>query len=816
MRKIFLLFFFAFCTASLASGGTNQISVIPCPSKVEAREGTFDLGRREIKYITDSTLPEEGYCIDISKRRAEVSASGRTGFLLAAQTLRQLEVNGGRELLCCRIEDAPRFKYRGVLIDCARHFYPKEEIFKILDILAFYKLNRMHWHLTDDHGWRIEIKQYPRLVEVGAFGDIGSKPDWDKDDNLVGEIRYEGYYTQDDIREVVAYADSLGIVIVPEIDMPGHMTSALAAYSWLGCTGGPYKVINFMGPRGKGFGKENLCIGKEETFTFVENVLKEVVELFPSEYIHIGGDECITERWDNCPLCQKRQEEEGMKLQNYFTKRVQKILEGYGRKIIGWDEILEGELDVDAVIMSWRGTRGGINAAKKGMDAIMSPSAWCYFDKPQSKDSSEPKAFGRRLLPVDSVYAYNPVAGLDSDQARHIIGVQGNLWCDVVCTDEYLEYMLLPRVAALSEVQWCDEGNRDWKRFVRSMDTHRAFYEANGYVYAKHLWGVAGLPGHEHRMDEPAGTGYPDSLRVQGGINHVQGIAYDSTEECFYCSFTTAFYKVSADGRVLSGIEDIHGHLGALTFDEASRKVYASLECKDDEIGRNISKGMGKEGYARDESRFYIAEIDVDRMTMETFELPEVRKDYLAGRFACSGIDGVSIAPRFGRKNGKPEYLYVAYGIYGDTERTDNDYNIILCYRPGKYNKPVHKYFVHTGNTTYGVQNLCYDSYSGRLYMAVYRGKKESYPNYALFALDIGQKPVKGRLEGVPYETGRVLMLNSFTGWHQNLGSTGICSMGDGFFYIGANGKDSGRQVCDFTLYRYSGSPEGPLERVRR
>ncbi len=311
-------------------------------------------------------------------------------------------------------------------------------------------------------------------------------------------------------------------------------------------------------------------------------------------------------------------------------------------------------------------------------------------------------------------------------------------------------------------------------------------------------------------------SGYPDSLRVQGGINHVQGIAYDSKEGCFYCSFTTAFYKVSADGRVLSGIEDIHGHLGALTFDETSRKVYASLECKDDEIGRNISKGMGKDGYARDESRFYIAEIDVDRMTMETFELPEVREDYLAGRFACSGIDGVSIAPRFGRKNGKPEYLYVAYGIYGDTGRTDNDYNIILCYRPGKYKKPLRKYFVHTGNTTYGVQNLCYDSFSGRLYMAVYRGKKEMYPNYALFALDIGQKPVKGRLEGVPYETGKVLMLNSFTGWHQNLGSTGICSMGDGFFYIGANGKDNGRQVCDFTLYRYSGSPEGPLERAGR
>lgn len=306
---------------------------------------------------------------------------------------------------------------------------------------------------------------------------------------------------------------------------------------------------------------------------------------------------------------------------------------------------------------------------------------------------------------------------------------------------------------------------------------------------------------------------YPDSLRVQGGINHVQGIAYDKKEKCFYCSFTTAFYKVSPEGKVLDGIEEIHGHLGALTFDEESRKVYASLECKDDEIGRNISKGMGKEGYTHGESRFYIAEIDVDNMTMTTHELPEVRDDYLAGRYGCSGIDGVSIAPRFGRKGGEAEYLYVAYGVYGDTSRSDNDYNILLCYRPGNYSKPVRKYFVHTGNTTYGVQNLCYDSFTDRLYMAVYRGKKEAYPNYALFALDMDQKPSKGYLEGVPYEKGKVLLLDSFTGWHQNLGSTGICSMGDGYFYIGVNGKDNGRQVCDFTLYRYSESEEGPFKR---
>ena len=508
MRKIFtLLLVLAVAVPSVEAAAPvqdkpNAISVIPYPNCVVPGYGTFDLRKGKVRQVVDGSLPEEGYRIDISTRRARVYAAGEAGFRLAERTLRQLETDGGGKLLCCRIEDAPRFAYRGMLVDCARHFYPKEEILRILDILAFYKLNRMHWHLTDDHGWRIEIKRYPRLVEVGAFGDIGSHPDWDKDDNLVGQIRYEGYYTQDDIREVVAYADSLGIVVVPEIDMPGHMTAALAAYGYLGCTGGPYKVVNVVGPRGKGLGKENLCIGKEETFTFVENVLKEVVDLFPSEYIHIGGDECITERWDNCPLCLKRQQEEGGgRLQNYFTKRVQKILGGYGRKIIGWEEIMGAELDEGAVIMSWRGTRSGIAAAKKGMDAIMAPSEFCYFDKAYSSDPNEPKSFGRnRFLTVEKVYSYDPSKGLEPEQARHIIGVQGNLWCDVICTDEYLEYMLLPRLAALSEVQWCADGRRDWDRFIRAMDSHEQYYKARGYVYARHLWGIAGLPGHEHVM----------------------------------------------------------------------------------------------------------------------------------------------------------------------------------------------------------------------------------------------------------------------------------------------------------------------------
>lgn len=516
MEPIRCCLLLAAITSTLISYGkpVNKLDIIPCPLEVTAGRGTFNMERGRVKYITDNTLAEEEYRISVKHRSAKVWASGEQGFKMARQTLRQIETNDGRALMCCEIKDRPRFSYRGVMLDCARHFYPKEEILKILDVMAYYRLNRFHWHLTDDHGWRLEIRKYPRLIEVGAFGNIGSQPAVE-DPNLTGEVRIEGYYTQDDVREIVAYADSLGITVVPEIDMPGHMTAALAAYPELGCTGGPYEVINFEGPRGKGFGKENLCIGKESVFTFLEDVFKEVLELFPSEYIHIGGDECITERWNNCPLCQRRVAEEGIVadeelstgkyLQNYFTRRVQKMLEGYGRKIIGWDEILDGELDTEATIMSWRGSRGGIKAAKKGMKAIMSPSAKCYFDKIQSAEvEKEPRSFSRRILSVDSVYFYNPVKDLTEEEAENVIGVQANLWCDVVSTSEYVEYMLLPRLAAMSEVQWCDPGKLDWERFRNALDSHARFYEKNGYVYAKHLWGTIGLPGHEFPAGETA------------------------------------------------------------------------------------------------------------------------------------------------------------------------------------------------------------------------------------------------------------------------------------------------------------------------
>ena len=300
-----------------------------------------------------------------------------------------------------------------------------------------------------------------------------------------------------------------------------------------------------------------------------------------------------------------------------------------------------------------------------------------------------------------------------------------------------------------------------------------------------------------------AAAPYTDSIRVSGHNNHVQGIAFDKSSDCFYCSFTTAFYKVGTDGIIRDSIVDIHGHLGAMTFDPETRTVYASLECKDDEIGSSISKGMGKEAYGHDQSRFYIAEIDVDAMTMETHELAQVREDYLADRYGCSGMDGVTLAPAFGK--GKGKYLYVAYGVYSDTTRTDNDHNILLCYRPGHYRKPVRSYFVRTGNTAYGVQNLCYDSASGKMLMFVYRGWKKEFPNWKTFELDMAQKPLRAPLQGVPYHKGKAWQLTEFTGSRFAKGATGVCSLGDGLFYIGDAGRRDGRQYCDFLLYRHTG-----------
>lgn len=463
-------------------------------------EGTAATG---FTFVLDTALAPEAYSLEVNKKQVSVRASSTKGVRFAIQTLKQMlpvEIFGeapapGAEwkLQCCAVNDAPRFGYRGLHLDVSRHFFSLDEVKKYLDIMEVYKMNTLHWHLTDDQGWRVEIKKYPRLTEVGSWrkGTMIRK-EWTNYDG----IPYGGYYTQDEIREIVGYAQSKGITVIPEIDLPGHMLAALTAYPELGCTGGPYEVWQRWG-----ISDDVLCIGNEKTFTFLQGVLDEVMELFPSEYIHIGGDECPKVKWAKCPKCQARIKALGLKgddkfnaehyLQSYVTARIEKYLNEKGRQIIGWDEILEGELSPNATVMSWRGIEGGIAASKAGHDAIMTPNQFCYFDYYQSHDTeNEPLAIGG-YLPIEKVYSYEPFTEDMDDNARsHIKGVQANLWTEYIATPEYLEYMLLPRAAALSEVQWTNADGKDQARFFSLLPRMARIYDIMGYNYAKTVFEV--------------------------------------------------------------------------------------------------------------------------------------------------------------------------------------------------------------------------------------------------------------------------------------------------------------------------------------
>ena len=467
----------------------------------------------EIHFGLNPNLGAEEYFLQVKPDGVNVEASAFGGFFYAIQTLKQMlpaEVYGGKKakaawlLPCVTILDAPRFDYRGIHLDPCRHFWTVEETKRYIDIAATYKLNRLHWHLTEDQGWRMEIKKYPKLTEVGGWRNgtcIGK--DFDSNDG----IRYGGFYTQDQMREIVAYAAERNITVIPEMDLPGHMVAALAAYPELGCTGGPYDVWTRWG-----VSDDVLCVGKEETFNFLEDVLTEMLDIFPSEYIHIGGDECPKDHWKECPLCQARIKSLGLKahgnisaeqeLQCYVTARIQQFLNDRGRKIIGWDEILEGDLAPGATVMSWRGTEGGIEAARRGFDVVMSPNSHMYIDYYQSQErDKEPLCIGG-LVTVPKLYSYEPYDGMVPGTEDHILGVQANLWTEYVTSPEFLEYMLLPRMCALSEVQWCNADRKDYARFDASLDHTFQMLDVMGYTYAKHVRGIIGLPGQE----QPART----------------------------------------------------------------------------------------------------------------------------------------------------------------------------------------------------------------------------------------------------------------------------------------------------------------------
>lgn len=396
------------------------------------------------------------------------------------------------EIPCMTIEDAPRFAYRGALLDCSRHFFTVESVKNFLRVMSFYKLNRFHWHLSNDAGWRAEIKQYPELTSKGAFrnGIMTS--------HVKGLYRggsYGGYYTQDEMREIVRYADSLAIVVVPEICMPSHAESALVAYPELGCTGGPYQLRNKIGVY-----PEILCAGKESTYEFLDNVLGELCEIFPGEYFHIGGDECLKTRWEECPHCQAKIAELGLEdkgewkaenyLQSYMTRRVQQMLAKRGKKLIGWDEIMEGDLDGGATVMSWRGTSGGIKATSKGMEVIMAPTNHCYLDYIQTDmPDVEPPSIGY-WLPIENVYDFDPVDGIELEKRHFVIGVECELWTEFIVTENHLHYMMLPRLLAVSEVQWSRPEQKDFDRFRRAV-TQKQFQllGSQGYVYCRAIEG---------------------------------------------------------------------------------------------------------------------------------------------------------------------------------------------------------------------------------------------------------------------------------------------------------------------------------------
>jgi len=435
-------------------------------------------------------LGSEGYLLSIRPEGVEIRARGASGFFYAVQTIRQLlppAVEKGKALPgrsaalpCLEIRDEPRFSWRGLHLDVGRHFFGVPQVCRLLDEMALHKFNTFHWHLTEDQGWRIEIKKYPRLTEIGSKRAETPIPS----NRKKGDGKpYGGYYTQDQIRQVVAYAAKLHIRVLPEIEMPGHCQAALAAYPELSCTGGPFQVSTRWGVH-----RDVYCAGKEKTFRFLEGVIDEVVKLFPFEYIHIGGDECPKDRWKHCPLCQARIKKLGLKdehqLQSWFIQRMEKYINSKGRKIIGWDEILEGGLAPNAAVMSWRGIKGGVAAAKAGHYVVMSPTSHCYFDYYQSRDKAhEPPAIGG-FLPLEKVYSYEPVpAALTPKEAGYILGPQGNIWTEYIPTFRQVEYMAWPRGCALAEVGWSPKEGKDPADFEARLKPHLKRLDALGVHY---------------------------------------------------------------------------------------------------------------------------------------------------------------------------------------------------------------------------------------------------------------------------------------------------------------------------------------------
>ena len=457
--------------------------------------GTEGKGNILLQVVSDVEKPE-AYQLKVNAEGVVISGASEAGVFYGIQTLRKsipvLE-NSTPVLSYVEISDAPRFDYRGAHFDVSRHFFTVEEVKSFIDMMALHNMNRLHWHITDDQGWRIEIKKYPLLTEIGSqrketvighnSGEYDGKP-------------YGGFYTQEETREIVAYAAERYITVVPEIDLPGHMQAALAAYPQLGCMGGPYDVWTIWG-----VSDNVLCAGNDSVLTFIDDVLAEIIDIFPSEYIHIGGDECPKVKWKSCSKCQARIKALGIKsddkhskeeyLQSFIINHGEKFLNAHGRQMIGWDETLEGGLAPNATVMSWRGEGGGIEAAKQHHDVIMTPNTYLYFDYYQTKDTeNEPMAIGG-YLPLERVYSYEPMPrSLTQEEQKYIVGVQANHWTEYIPTFSQLQYMALPRWAALCEIQWSQADKKDYQNFLTRLPQLISLYQTEGYNYAKHVFDV--------------------------------------------------------------------------------------------------------------------------------------------------------------------------------------------------------------------------------------------------------------------------------------------------------------------------------------
>lgn len=454
--------------------------VIPVPSDFTLTKGTYkftDQPSVKVVRVTKGIDNPEAYYLKVTPKGVTIKASGDAGVYYAYQTLAQMTNDGKiKEIACCEINDAPRFPYRGMHFDVSRHFRSLDFLKKQVDVMAYFKLNRMHLHLTDAAGWRMQIDSYPRLTEFAAWRPQVTWKDWVKGGCKYAEEGthgiYGGYYTKDEMRELVEYARERHIEVLPEIEMPSHSEEAIAAYPEIGCSGEPYKHSDF-------------CVGNEKTFEFLETVLAEVMEVFPYEYIHIGGDEAGKAHWKTCPKCQQRMAEEGLKdvdeLQSYLIRRIEKFVLSKGRRIIGWDEILEGGLAPDATVMSWRGTEGGIEAMKQGHDVIMSPGKYCYLDHSQDAPFKEPESIGG-YLPLSQVYGYEPIEeSMPQEGLHHLIGVQANLWTEYVTTDDHAEYMYWPRALAIAETGWSQAEDKNYDSFKERVQHALDVLQTKGY-----------------------------------------------------------------------------------------------------------------------------------------------------------------------------------------------------------------------------------------------------------------------------------------------------------------------------------------------